>query len=76
MAVQTSNHSNSSPEAPEAIDFREVYRLLSLRCRTGHTARSLARRGLIRRIDLSPRLHRYSRASVMELIAGRGGRAA
>lgn len=68
--MQPSNLSNSSPDAPEAIDFREVYRLLSLRCRTGHTARSLARRGLIRRIDLTPRTVRYSRASVLELIAG------
>ena len=71
-----SNENTAAPTDDEAIDFREVYRLLSLRCQTGHTARSLASRGLIRRIDISPRLHRYSRASVIQLIAGRGGRAA
>jgi hypothetical protein len=61
---------DAAPTADEAIGFREVYRLLNLRCRTGHTALSYARRGMIRGIRLNARTMRYSRRSVMELIAG------
>ena len=54
----------------EAIDFRRVYELLGLRCKTAHTALSYARKGLIRAIRINARTIRYSKRSVVALIDG------
>ena len=59
-----------TPSSDRLIDFRRVYELLGLKCRTGHTARSLAKRGKIRAVYLNDRVIRYSEQSVMNLIAG------
>ena len=61
----------AAPAYDEAIDFREVYRLLGLHSVTAHTALNYARRGQIRAVRLSARCIRYSRKSVLDLIAGR-----
>lgn len=53
------------------ICFREVGQLLGLRCKTSHTARSLAERGLIRAVYINDRTIRYSANSVLDVVAGR-----
>ncbi len=53
------------------LTFREVNTLLGMKCRTGHTARAYAARGLIRAVRLNERVMRYSEASVRALVAGR-----
>lgn len=55
----------------QLIDFRQVYALIGSACKTGHTARALARRGQIRAVRLSDRALRYSLQSVLALVAGR-----
>lgn len=67
--VMTSTAQNTTDRA---ITFREVNQLVGSSCKTSHTARSLARRGLIKPIRLNERVIRYSEASVRELI-NRGG---
>ncbi len=57
--------------ADEAIGFREVYALLGLKCKTGHTALNFARAGKIRAIRINARTIRYSKNSVLALIAGK-----
>ena len=52
------------------IDFRRVGELIGSRCRTAHTARAMAARGLIRAVRLNERVVRYSEASVRALVAG------
>ena len=54
------------------VDFREAQRMLGSRCKTSHYALSLARRGLIRAVRLNERSVKFSRRSILELIA-RGG---
>lgn len=53
------------------ITFREVNTLIGSRCQTGHAARSLAAKGLIRAVRLSPKTVRYSEQSVNALIQGK-----
>ncbi len=53
------------------VDFRRVYELLGLRCRTGHTARALAARGVIRSVRINARVLRYNEASVRAVVAGK-----
>jgi len=57
--------------ADRLLHHREVYGLLSLKCRTGNTARAYAARGLIRAVKLNERTFRYSEASVLALVAGK-----
>lgn len=57
------------------LTFREVNALLGLHCRTAHTVRGYAARGLIRAVRLNGRMVRYSQASVLALIAGQGAKA-
>jgi hypothetical protein len=65
-------HTNQSPLATDRlIDFREVGQLIGLRCKTSHTARSLADRGQIRAVYINDRTIRYSANSVLDLVAGR-----
>ena len=55
------------------VDFREAQRMLGSRCKTSHYALSLARRGLIRAVRLNERSVKFSRRSILELIARGGG---
>ena len=55
------------------LTFREVYELVGLRCKTSHTARSMAKRGQIRAIQLNGRVTRYSLTSVMQLLGAKEG---
>ena len=68
--MSTNEYAPVVTEADEAIDFRQVCALLGLRCKTSHTALNYARRGQIRAIRLSARTIRYSKRSVLELLAG------
>ena len=69
-AGATGEKALTSP-ADRLLGFRQVYELIGSNCKTGHTARALAGRGLIRAVRLNERVLRYSEASVRELIAGR-----
>ena len=63
----------SLPQAPHAdqlIGFREVNALVGSACKTSHTARALARRGLIRAVRVNERVVRFSKASVFAFING------
>lgn len=66
-----SNLSQSRLATDRLIDFREVGQLVGLRCKTSHTARSLAERGQIRAVYINDRTIRYSENSVLDLVAGR-----
>lgn len=52
------------------IDFRCVNKLVGARCQTSHTARSLAKQGLIRAVRINQRVIRFSENSVFQFIAG------
>lgn len=56
--------------ANRLIDFREVNRLTGSTCKTGHTARALARRGQIVAVRLNERVIRYRLDSVLALVRG------
>ena len=58
------------PSADRLLGFREVNRLVGSDCKTSHTARALARRGLIRAVRVNERFLRFSEASVLALIRG------
>jgi hypothetical protein len=62
---------STTPPADRGLTFREVSALLGSKCKTAHTALAYAKRGKIRRIDITARTVRYSEASVLALIAGR-----
>lgn len=74
--TQSAKASGASEAAKSQEDtllpFQTVYAMLGLRCRTGHSARNLAKRGLIREVRFG-RVIRYSRRSVEALVAGRAG---
>jgi len=59
-----------TPPADRLLGFREVNALVGSNCKTSHTARSLARRGLIRAVQLNERVVRFSEASVFAFING------
>jgi hypothetical protein len=61
------------PPADRLIGFREVNRLVGSACKTSHTARSLARRGLIRAVRVNERYLRFSESSVFAFIGGKAG---
>ncbi len=65
------NLSQSPLATDRLIDFREVGQLIGLRCKTSHSARSLADRGQIRAVYINDRTIRYSANSVLDLVAGR-----
>lgn len=72
MVQKLSSSPSQSPLATDRlIDFREVGQLIGLRCKTSHTARSLADRGQIRAVYINDRTIRYSANSVLNLVAGR-----
>ena len=63
---------NTSPAVADCLlDFRAVHALIGSKCKTGHTARSLAARGLIRAVRLNERVVRYGQNSVLALVAGK-----
>jgi hypothetical protein len=57
-------------QADRLIDYREVNAAIGSRCRTAHTARNLARRGLIKSVRFNERVIRYSERSVRALVEG------
>ncbi len=67
----TETWKSDSSASDRGLTFREVNALLGLNCKTSHTIRSYAARGLIRRIDLNSRVVRFSRESVEALLAGK-----
>ena len=66
---------HATAQADRLLPFIEVNRLIGSRCRTGHTARALMRKGLIKGIRINERVIRYSENSVRTLIAGRAAEA-
>jgi len=60
-----------SAKSDRLICFREVHTLIGSACKTGHTARSLAARGLIRAVRINERVVRYSEHSVLALVSGK-----
>jgi len=60
----------SAPKSDKLLRFQEVNLLIGSRCRTGHTARDLMRKGLIKGIRINGRVIRYSKNSVLALIMG------
>ncbi len=66
---------HATAQADRLLPFIEVNRLIGSRCRTGHTARALMRKGLIVGRKLNERVIRYSENSVLALIAGRAAEA-
>ena len=72
MNTKNITHDTSASLPPDKlISFQDVNHLIGSKCRTGHTARALAAKGLIRVIRINERVLRYSEASVRELIAGK-----
>jgi hypothetical protein len=65
------SRSIEQPATDRLLHYSGVNHLIDSKCKTGHTARSLAARGLIRGVRLNERVIRYSEASVLALIAGR-----
>jgi hypothetical protein len=59
-----------TPPADRLIGFRDVNALVGSACKTSHTARNLARRGLIRAVRVNERVVRFSEASVRAFING------
>jgi hypothetical protein len=66
---------HATAQADRLLPFIEVNRLIGSRCRTGHTALALMRKGLIKGIRINERVIRYSENSVLALIAGRAAEA-
>lgn len=66
---------HATAQADRLLHFLVVNRLIGSRCRTGHTARDLMRKGLIKGIRINERVIRYSENSVRTLIAGRAAEA-
>lgn len=68
----------SSNTSDRLVDFRYFNEITGSRCKTSHTARQYAKRGLIRAVRLNARVLRYSEASIRQFIANAtdGGRAA
>lgn len=66
-----STETNASARADRLLQFRQVNELIGSSCKTGHTARSLMLRGLIKGVRLNKRVIRYTESSVLALIAGK-----
>lgn len=62
---------HSAPD--RLVDHRRVNELLGLKCKTSHTARIYADRGLIRAVRINARVVRFSENSIIALLAGQGG---
>jgi predicted DNA-binding transcriptional regulator AlpA len=70
MRTEMKNTVLPPPPADRLIGFREVSALVGSACKTSHTARNLARRGLIRAVQINERVVRFSEASVRAFING------
>jgi hypothetical protein len=66
-ATNPSQH-QSAPD--RLVDHRRVNELLGLKCKTSHTARAYADRGLIRAVRINARVVRFSEQSVIALLSG------
>jgi hypothetical protein len=71
QAVASRQPEANTAQADRLLAFRDVNRLTGSQCKTGHAARELAKRGLIRCVRLNERTIRYSERSVLDLIAGK-----
>ena len=60
-------------QADRLLAFRTINHLTGSQCKTGHFARSLAKRGLIRAVRINERVVRYSERSVIDFISGKKG---
>jgi hypothetical protein len=67
----TRAHTADRPD--KLVDFRVVNHLIGSRCRSSHTARALARRGLIKAVRINERVLRYSENSVRALVDNGAG---
>lgn len=65
------NNTTTLPTTDRLIGFREVNRLVGSACKTSHTARNLARRGLIRAVRVNERYLRFSETSVRDFVGGK-----
>ena len=70
-ASRSGLNEHTAAQADRLLTFREVHALTGSTCKTGHYARALAARGLIRAVRLNERVVRYSEASVFALVGGR-----
>jgi hypothetical protein len=59
---------HSAPD--RLVDHRRVNELLGLKCKTSHTARAYADRGLIRAVRINARVVRFSESSIFALLGG------
>jgi hypothetical protein len=66
-----SGGTTNPPVADKLISWREVNEKIGSAAKTSHTARSLARRGLIRAVRVNSRVVRFSAQSVADLVGGR-----
>ena len=60
----------TAPKQDRLLHSSEVHTLVGSRCLSGHYARLLAKRGLIKPIYINSRTIRYSEASVLAFING------
>ena len=72
-AARSENQSaHTAPaQADRLLTFRQVYDFTGNACKTGHAARLLAARGLIRCVRLNERCLRYTESSVRALVEGK-----
>ena len=59
-----------TPPVDRLVGFRRVNELTGSNCKTSHTARALAKRGLIRAVRVNERVVRFSEASVFAFVSG------
>lgn len=60
----------ATANADRLLRYQEVNRAIGSKCRSAHTARNLARRGLIKSVRINERVIRYSERSVLALVEG------
>jgi len=72
--TEEATNNPATAHADRLLTYQEVNSAIGSRCRTGHTARNLARRGLIRQVKINERVIRYSERSVRDLVEGRVSR--
>jgi predicted DNA-binding transcriptional regulator AlpA len=70
-ASTVKNEAHATPQGDRLLTAAEVTAALGLRCKTAHTALSLARRGLIEAVRLNARVVRFRASSVERLIASK-----
>lgn len=72
MGKQNDVSDNINPGSDEGLlHWREVAKLLGLKCNTSHTVRTYARNELICVIKINARNHKYTQSSVMDVVRGK-----